>query len=222
MTCDSSHVTAVVATVGDARRIHTLSKLVKTLITVSVIDQTIVVWNGNASSVRFANETMIHAPNRSMNHRFGEGVISRVRTCSVVIFDDDHTVTPNAISTFWKRWAENDVSNKGILGFNHRGIYHGRYDVFKEKKNFILPPFIIDLSILKSYASEKYKSLRDYVDVHPAVSTKLKSSDVQVLSEHDVRYGAMRHHFASAHWVGYKSWTAEKNKISKVRSNAEE
>lgn len=62
-----------------------------------------------------------------------------------------------------------------------------------------------------------------YYRVSPCVNmlhvTSSLPEQVQVFSEEQVRFTLMKHHFASAHWIGYKSWTREKNLISKSSSN---
>lgn len=94
-----------------------------------------------------------------------------------------------------------------------RLVGEGRHAVQRAMKDpnqvhFLTGPALFTDSVCK------YFGVSPCVDM-AYVSSKLPTS-VQVLPENDVRFAKMKHHFASAHWPGYKSWVEEKRMLARI------
>ncbi len=144
-----------------------------------VVQQIIVVWNGpalpkqvsdfeNLQTKDSARVTVVKATRNSLNNRYDLSILP-IRTEAVLICDDDIQLTKQAIDCLFEVWKRDPASvycaGTNIGRVAKQGLYSGK---FKTGQNFLLPRMMFHRRYLEVYFSEKYRSVRQYVDEQPA------------------------------------------------------
>lgn len=160
-------------------RVKYIESLIKVSMQTKIVQQFIVIWNGNSVPFSVSNLkrrqipggltiTIVHELRNSLNNRFNSSRFN-LHTNAVLMLDDDIEINKDTLSCLFNSW-KTDPGSVFSVGA-HRIVKSDQYKVVElgnNEANFLLPRMIFHRKYMDLYMSPQFNSLREYVDTQEA------------------------------------------------------
>lgn len=157
----------------NVERLHNMKSMLNVYLKHPGLHQLHFVWNNLNESISFQQLTLGVTTDENLKHKIQLRLASKnslnnrfvprldIETNAIFVFDDDHVINLDRLSTLFKAWQEYP---ERLIGLVPR-VFDGEYRFISDSCNIILPiKCFFDRKYLDEYWSWKHYELRKYVN----------------------------------------------------------